>query len=63
MNLKTIAIAALIGIFLGLMLALTPTEKCAKVTDPSGNLICSSCGGKTTMTFDGLCDMCATANM
>ena len=63
MNLKTIAIAALIGIFLGLMLALTPTENCVKATDPSGNLICSRCGGKTTMTFDGLCDMCATANM
>ena len=63
MNIKTITIAALIGIFLALVFAIAPTENCVKATDPSGNLICSSCGGKTTMSFDGLCDMCATANM
>ncbi len=63
MNLKTIALAALIGIFLGLVLALAPTENCVKVVDPSCNLACEKCGGKTTMTFNGLCDMCATENM
>lgn len=63
MNLKTIVLAALIGILLGLVFALAPTENCVKVVDPSGNLTCEKCGGKTTMTFDGLCDLCATENV